>query len=133
MKAFSIILAGLLVSASGYCQILQPDSTTREEFIDIYREPQPLQDIYDLVVYPEAALKKNLEGSVVTDILIDTSGGITKMQIDRATDSIFIPSAVNALKKLRFTPAIGVFGQPVKVWWTLDIHYELNNKRIRRQ
>jgi TonB family protein len=100
------------------------DSTSRDSFVDIQDEPRILSDFKTLVLYPEEAKRKGLQGRVVCDVLIGKDGSVEKVEVSRVTDSIFIQPAKNALLKARFTPA-KQNGMPVRVWWTIPINFRL--------
>lgn len=96
-----------------------------DEFVSVEVEPYPIQDIQNLVEYPEEAKKSGLEGKVVLSALIDTNGKVIKVEVDRSDNPIFEESARKAMMKMRFTPALQNT-RPVKLWYTLPIVFKLN-------
>lgn len=97
----------------------------KDEFVSVEVEPLPIDNIQGLVEYPEEAKRAGLEGKVILSALIDTSGKVVKVEIDKSTNPIFEESARKAMMKARFTPALQN-GKPIKLWYTLPIIYKLN-------
>lgn len=102
------------------------DVPSRDACVDIQEEPTMLDTLSKLIVYPQKAKRKGLEGSVKLDVLIGKDGSAERIEIDRTTDSIFIEPAVTAMKKMHFSPA-KEDGMPVRVWWTIPVNFTLNN------
>ena len=57
------------------------------------------------VTYPSKALKKGIEGKVIVDALIDTTGKVEKATVVKSTNKIFNEPAIKAVKEYKFTPA----------------------------
>lgn len=102
-------------------------STQRDEFVSVEVEPYPIQNIQNLVEYPEVAKRAGLEGKVLLSALIDTSGKVIKVLIDKSDYPVFEESARNAVMKAKFTPA-RQNGKHVKLWYTLPIVYKLEKE-----
>ncbi len=104
-------------------QLLDSDATSlptpTEEYL-VSEMPQVLTEIRPL--YPIEAKAKQLEGSVVMDILIDEQGVVRQVSVIEGAE-IFRPGATEAMKKFKFKPA-KVEGKPVAV----RIRYTLNFK-----
>ena len=96
----------------------------RYNFISIDVEPQPLQDIYRLVEYPDEAKKAGLEGRVVLYALIDTSGKVIQVEVENSDNSIFDESARKGMLKVQFTPAMKD-GKAVQYWYTMPVLFKL--------
>lgn len=106
-------------------QEAEPD---RDEFIEISEEPHPLQNIQSLIVYPEEARKSLLEGKVMVQILVGTGGEIKKIEIEHADNDIFRQPVIDALKKVKFTPALQG-KKPVAIWYSQTINFKLANNQ----
>jgi TonB family protein len=98
-----------------------PDPTV---FVDFNEDPVPVQNIQQLVVYPEVARLSHIEGKVIASVYIGTDGRAEKVIIEKSDNEIFNRSAEEALLKARFTPA-RQDKTPVAVWWTVPISYRL--------
>ena len=98
-----------------------------EEFISVDVEPQPIQNLQSLVVYPEVAKRSGLEGKVIISALIDVDGKVLKTRIEKSDYDVFKQPAIDALMKARFTPA-RQNGEPVKLWYTVPISFKLTEK-----
>jgi TonB family protein len=55
--------------------------------------------------YPPAAIKADIEGAVVLDLLVSDSGTVDSVAIVKTIDSAFGSAAAIAARKFRFTPA----------------------------
>ncbi|HET9136998.1 MAG TPA: energy transducer TonB [Candidatus Kapabacteria bacterium] len=98
-----------------------PDPTV---FVDFNEDPVPVQNIQQLVVYPEIARLSHIEGKVIASVYIGTDGRAEKVIIEKSDNEIFNHSTEEALLKARFTPA-RQDKTPVAVWWTVPISYKL--------
>jgi TonB family protein len=102
---------------------LSTEYTWRYDNANVDVEPQPLQDIYSLVEYPEEAKKAGVEGRVVVYALIDTSGKVIEVVTDSSGYTILEESARKAMLKVRFTPALKD-GKAVQYWYTMPILFK---------
>ena len=73
--------------------------------------------------YPKTAREKQLEGSVVLDVLIDQSGNVRHVAVVESAD-VFKDEAVNAMKKFKFSPA-NINGKAVAVKIRYVIKFKL--------
>lgn len=103
------------------------DDPGKDDFVAVEVEPQPVQDIQGLVVYPEIAKRAGLEGKVTISALIGKDGKVEKVEIEKADNDFFAQAAKDAMMKARFTPA-RQNGEPVKVWFTTNIRFQLNTR-----
>ncbi len=101
-----------------------PESLERYNFVSVDVEPQPLQDIYNFVEYPEEAKKAGLEGRVVVYALIDTSGKVIQVEIDSSGYTILEESARKAMFNVQFTPAIKD-DKAVEYWYMMPVLFKL--------
>jgi len=74
--------------------------------------------------YPDVARRIGMEGSVVVQVLLDKNGKVKKAQIAKASDDVFIESALAAAQKWVFTPAL-MQGKPVTVWVSIPFRFRL--------
>jgi protein TonB len=94
--------------------------TPTEEYL-VSDMPQVLSEVKP--VYPKDAKEKELQGSVVMDILIDASGRVRQVSVVEG-DSLFRSGAVEAMKKFLFRPA-KVDGKPVAVRIRYSLRFQL--------
>ncbi|MFY7994317.1 MAG: TonB family protein [Bacteriovoracaceae bacterium] len=73
--------------------------------------------------YPKEAREKQIEGAVVLDVLVDSSGNVRQVSVIEGLD-IFKQGAVEAMRKFRFKPAL-VDGAPVAVRIRYTLRFEL--------
>jgi protein TonB len=106
----------------------------QDDFIDITEEPHPLKNIQALIVYPEQARKSALEGKVTVQMLIGKDGEIKKIEILHADYDIFRQPVLDALKKVKYTPALQG-KKPVAIWYTQSVNFILNplDREFRRK
>ena len=115
-------------SAQSNVQIAEPpkeDEPSQDDFIEVKEEPKPLQNIQSLVVYPEKAKREDLEGRVSFSMLIGKDGNVRRIVINHADDDIFRKPVIDAMQKVRFSPAKGEDGKPIMVWYAQSINFKL--------
>ena len=66
------------------------------------------------IPYPPDAKKKGIEGAVVMDILIDSSGKVREVKLIEGPDESLNSAAVSATRNFQFTPAL-IQDKPVAV------------------
>jgi TonB family protein len=108
-----------------------PPSIEKEEvipepdFIAVEEEPQfDMNELHDLVKYPELAQKNRIEGRVVVQVFVDKLGRPAKVQIAESSNRLFDAAAMEAVQKTRFTPAIQN-KTPIGVWVAIPIVFTL--------
>ncbi len=84
------------------------------------------KDIYENLVYPEAAKKEGLQGTVIVLFVIDKEGQITNLEIAYSTNHIFDSAALDVLSHLKtFIPG-EQHGKKVNAYYTLPIMFKLD-------
>jgi TonB family protein len=73
--------------------------------------------------YPEAAIAAQVEGAVVTEIVVDPTGAVVDAQIVRSIPELD-EAALRAVRKWRFEPTV-VNGKPVPVRMTTTVNFTL--------
>ena len=104
--------------------VVEDKAPSQDEFIEVSEEPKPTQNIQGLVQYPETAKKASLEGKVTFSALIGKDGRVEKVTIDKADYEVFKQPVIDAVSKVRFTPARNN-QTPVRVWYTQTISFKL--------
>ncbi len=94
--------------------------TPTEEYL-VSQMPTVLTEVRP--AYPKEAREKELEGSVVMDILIDAQGKVRDISVVDG-DPLFRPGAVEALRKFLFRPAM-VDGKSVAVRIRYSLKFQL--------
>jgi protein TonB len=74
-------------------------------------------------VYPEAARRAGIEGTVIVSALVDKDGRVLETKIMKSVPALDA-AAVEAVKHWIFKPALAD-GQPVRVWVMLPISFHL--------
>jgi TonB family protein len=78
--------------------------------------------------YPEEARANGIQGRVILQALIDSSGNVGSTEtltVEPADYEPFVKSAVEALSKWRYEPATSN-GKPVDVYFTIRMEFKLN-------
>lgn len=75
-------------------------------------------------VYPELAIRANLEGKVWVNILVDKQGKVKNAIIAKSNQEIFNEAALIAAMQYSFTPALQN-NKPVAVWVVVPFKFEL--------
>jgi len=84
-----------------------------------------IEAIRDKIKYPEAAKRAGIQGSVFINAYIDTAGNVVKMKVMRGIGSGCDLAALEAVSKVKFTPATKA-GQKVNVQVSIPIKFKLN-------
>jgi protein TonB len=74
--------------------------------------------------YTELARKARLEGVVILEAIIDTSGNVTDIRVLKGLPLGLNESAMDAVKRSKFRPGT-LNGRPVPVVYNLTIHFRL--------
>jgi TonB family protein len=84
-----------------------------------------MTELQKAIVYPDSAAKNKIEGKVVINVLIDTAGYAKEINIISTTDEVFNESAINAVKSIKYKPALKLIGTPILSWLQIPILYKL--------
>jgi TonB family protein len=84
-----------------------------------------IQALTKNIVYPESAKEKGIEGKVLIKVYIDEQGNVFDTEIIKSLEKSCDEAAINAVKKLKFTPA-KVNGKNVKVVVIIPISFKLS-------
>ena len=76
-------------------------------------------------IYPDDARAHGLSGLVILEIIIDENGSVVDPRVLRSDNYIFNASAVSAVQKWRYKPAIKD-GRAVRVFKSITIPYRLH-------
>jgi protein TonB len=100
------------------------------EDIFVFREKDPGVDIAQIsqnLFYPKIAQNIGVEGKVIVSVYIDKNGKPLKTVIKQSISNMLNESAVNAVMKGIYTPALQN-GNPVGCWVTIPIEFRLKSK-----
>ena len=95
-------------------------------FVPVEKDPVIVKAVAP--AYPPLALKAGLEGKVIVKIWVDRQGKVRQVEVLRSDNDIFNEAAVEAAKKLVFTPAYMNNGA-VSVWVALPFTFKLTDIR----
>ena len=106
---------------------VQEAEPSKDEFVDVSEEPEPIVPIEKLIQYPEVAKRSGLEGKVIVQALIAKDGRVEKVDVLKSDYDLFKQAAVDAMLKAKFTPA-RQNGTPLRIWITRTITFKLVSK-----
>jgi TonB family protein len=75
-------------------------------------------------VYPEAARKARVTGTVIVEAIIDEQGDVTNARVLRGRPMGLDQAALEAVQSWKFKPAM-FQGKPVKVYYTLTVNFKV--------
>lgn len=83
--------------------------------------PRKTVDVRPL--YPEVARLAHIEGTVVLEAVLDTSGRVTQLKVIKSV-SLLDQAALEAVRQWRYTPSL-YGGRPVSVLMTVTVRFTL--------
>lgn len=101
-----------------------------DEFIPADIEPDGndiLKQISRYTVYPDEALRSNLEGAVTLQLLFNEEGQVIKVRHLSKTNEIFQSTAEAAAYKVKTRPAV-FKGKTIKYWMVLPIRFTIQDQ-----
>ena len=111
--------------------IAEEDDDEAEIFMAVEHMPEMIggiSSVYANLRYPDIARQAGIEGRVVVQFVIDETGTINSPTVLRGIGGGCDEAAVDALMKVRFSPG-RQRGRPVKVLYTVTIHFQLEKAR----
>lgn len=111
-------LLSLLIFCAGVPSFSQTASQTAPATGPTYS----YEELSRLIVYPQQARDRKLEGQVVVNVLVGTTGAAVETRIVKGVDPLLDSAAVIALRKLKFTPATSE-GKPLATWVEVPVGF----------
>jgi protein TonB len=108
-------LAGF-AAATAQEKMPPPDYVQYETAPEVIKQVQP--------VYPEAARRDSIEGTVWLKVWIDESGDVVQVNLQKSDGKMFDQPAIAAAKQWTFKPAV-LKGKPVAVWVSIPFRFRL--------
>lgn len=89
------------------------------------RASVPLYHLNPVPVYPAVARRRNYQGTVLLDVLVDRHGRAARVKVGRSCGyAVLDRSALKSVRQWRFEPARR-FGQAVEMWVQVPVRFEL--------
>jgi protein TonB len=99
----------------------------RGTYVAMERTPEVVRTVKP--EYPEIPKKAGIEGKVYLQLLIDHDGHVMRVEVARSSgNSALDEAAVDAAKKILFTPAIAPGGKTVRVWVSYPVTFSLRQQ-----
>ena len=97
-----------------------------DSFIAVEKEPTfDMAELQKNLVYPVELHKAGIQGRVDVRTLVDKNGNVACARItDKSARPELGKAAIDAIKKLKFTPAMQN-GKPVAIWIDIPIIFEI--------
>lgn len=108
-------------------EVQQAEEEEQEIFVVVEEMPEiigGIEQLYELLEYPELARKAGIEGLVVIQFVVEPDGSISNIQVIRSAGRLLDEAAIKAVKQLRFKPG-RQRGRPVRVRFSLPIRFKL--------
>jgi periplasmic protein TonB len=83
----------------------------------------PMKTVDARPIYPEIARRARVEGIVVMEAVLDTSGRVTQLRVVKSVP-LLDQAALDAVRQWRYTPSVYA-GHPVSVLMTVTIRFML--------
>jgi protein TonB len=74
-------------------------------------------------LYPEMARSARVEGTVILEAVLDTSGHVTQLRVLKSVP-LLDQAALDAVRQWKYTPSI-YYGRPVSVLLTITVRFTL--------
>jgi TonB family protein len=129
MKYTSRILAAAAIL--GMLTAVMTSAEDKPAVVDLKKFPQPAAGMTALaknIVYPEAAKKDSVTGTVYVQAEILANGTVGETKIERGVRADLDSAAVKAIRSIRWIPGESETG-PVASWVTVPIQYKLETKK----
>jgi protein TonB len=102
-----------------------PLDPPRAATVRVAQLPEPPRKILDArPLYPDIARNAHVEGTVILEAVLDTSGNITQLRVVRSVP-LLDHAALDAVRQWKYTPTV-YGGRPVSVLMTITIRFTLN-------
>lgn len=130
-----LVMASLTASASGNGAVVHDATNDKDEvFMSVEKMPvfpggeaALMAYIRNTIDYPPEAADRNIQGKVIVQFVVDTTGQVGNVIVVSSVDKYLDLEAVRVVKTLpKFTPGTQ-FGKPVNVWYTLPVNFKLND------
>lgn len=122
-------------SASEYTDIIHyslSDKTTRAPVVGVFEAPVFPQDennfqvfISKKVIYPQVAFENGIQGTVVSQFIIDESGKLVELSIFESADKVLDKETARVIRLSPVWKPAKLNGQPVKVCITMPTIFRL--------
>ena len=142
VKCRSDLKVNILINPNGTVKAELPDFLTNIHpfnkndtyYVAVDQMPEPIGGIAAIqkkIKYPEIAKRAGIEGRVYIEAFIDEKGNVTKTTVLKGIGAGCDEAAMNAIKKVKFTPG-RQRGKPVKVQVSVPVIFKLSdNKEIK--
>ena len=92
--------------------------------VEVKPEVLNLEEVREMVEYPDIARKAGIEGEVILKVLVWTDGTVKKVSVAQSDYDAFNEPAVKSAYHLKFSPAYQR-DKPVPVWVYVPFHFHL--------
>lgn len=87
-----------------------------------------LQYIASNVIYPDDAIKNNIQGKVFIKFVVTPDGSADNVEVSKSVDPLLDNEAIRVIKSLpKFRPG-KQGGIPVPVWYSIPVNFKIENR-----
>ncbi|RJQ65196.1 MAG: energy transducer TonB [Desulfobacteraceae bacterium] len=102
-----------------------PDSPAHGPDRPVVLTSVPLYALNPPPPYPALARRRNYQGTVLLDVLVNSQGGANQVKVAQSSGyPVLDQSAVESVRRWRFEPARR-FGQPIEMWVQVPVRFAL--------
>jgi TonB family protein len=132
-----------MVKDRGYDQVIYPFTPVDTgnlvyALIDLENSPKPVYSSRDYnfssfisnhLDYPETAFKQNISGTVKLKFIVEVSGRISNILIEKAVGAGCTEEAIRVVKLIKWNPGI-LHGKAVRTWMGLEITFDIARRSV---
>lgn len=104
---------------------IEATKSTSRETAGLVKQASPLYQLNPPPKYPRLARRRGLQGMVVLDVLVNTSGWVEELQVGRSTGyGLLDKAAIKAVRNWQFKVGT-VGGIPQQMWVKVPVRFRL--------
>ena len=101
-----------------------PETPKQQGPVRVAQLPEPPRKVADArPIYPDVARAARVEGTVILEAVLDTTGHVTQVRVIRSVP-LLDQAAVDAVRQWRYAPSM-YGGRPVSVLMTITVRFTL--------
>jgi TonB family protein len=120
----SLIAAIVVWCLAGIAPARAQEKVPPADYVEYDKPPEVINQVQP--VYPVAALKDSVQGTVWLKVWIDDLGKVVEVKMQKSDGKMFDQAAIAAAKQWTFKPAIKK-GKPIAVWVSIPFRFKLSD------
>ncbi len=103
----------------------EPGAPQASSVAVVLHQATPLYQVNPPPEYPRLARRRGLEGVVLLEVLVDSSGRVADMRLSRTSDHALLDkAAMEGVQRWQFTPGT-MNGRPQEMWVEIPVRFQL--------